>query len=148
VRTILFQIILAVVSILVANTDHHSPQTKHTNILLAIMSPRNEVFQAIPFDASSDANEPLIANGDAEEADHRLQEMVFSRLKFSYRLLGLLVGFFSQIFTLGANVLVITIWGKDAAIKTKTDIFVVSLLCTFFFLAIAFISGFLAIEKS
>jgi hypothetical protein len=105
---------------------------------------RNEVFQAIPFDASSDASEPLIAAGDAEEEDHRLQEMVFSRIKFSYRLSGLLVGFFSQIFTLGGNVLVITIWGKDAAIKTKTDIFVVGPLCIFFFSAIVFvISGFL-----
>jgi hypothetical protein len=60
------------------------------------MSPRNEVFQAIPFDASSDANEPLIAAGDAEEKDHRLQEKVVSRFKFSSLLLGLLVGFFSQ----------------------------------------------------
>jgi hypothetical protein len=57
------------------------------------MSPRNEVFQAMPFDASSDASEPLItAGGDAEEEDHRLQEKVFSRFKISYGLLGLLVG--------------------------------------------------------
>jgi hypothetical protein len=34
------------------------------------MSPRNEVFQAIVFHASSDANEALIASGDADEEDH------------------------------------------------------------------------------
>jgi hypothetical protein len=59
-----------------------------------MMSPRYEVFQAIPFDASSDVNEPLIAVGDAEEEDRRLQEKTLSRFKFCYLLLGLLVGFF------------------------------------------------------
>ncbi len=58
----------------------------------SIMSLRNGIFPTIPFDASSDANEALIAVGDPEEEDHRLQEKVFSRFKFSYGLLGLLVG--------------------------------------------------------
>jgi hypothetical protein len=47
------------------------------------MSHRNEVFQAIPFEASSDTNEPLIAAGNAEEEDRRLQEKVVSRFKYS-----------------------------------------------------------------
>jgi hypothetical protein len=41
------------------------------------MSPRNEAFQTIPFDATSDVTEPLIAAGEAEEEDHRLQEKPF-----------------------------------------------------------------------
>jgi hypothetical protein len=101
------------------------------------MSHRNEVFQAIPFDASSDANEPLIAAGDAEEEeDRRLQEKVVSRFKFSSLLLGLLVGFFSHFCAMGVNGLVNTIWGEDAAIKTKTDIFI-CLFFGFFYLAIS-----------
>ena len=48
------------------------------------MSPRNEVFQAMPFDASSDSSELLIAAGDAEEEeDNRLQEKVVFHFKFS-----------------------------------------------------------------
>jgi hypothetical protein len=106
------------------------------------MSPRIKVFQTIPCDASSDANGPLIATGDAEEEeDHRLEEKVFSRFKLSYRLLGLFVGFFGHVSTLGVNTIII--WGEDG-IKTKTDIFVFSLLCSFFFSAIVIaILGFL-----
>jgi hypothetical protein len=104
------------------------------------MSHRNEVFQAIPFEASSDVNEPLIAAGDAEEEeDRRLQEKVVSRFKFSSLLLGLLVGFFCQFFALEVNGLVITIWGEDAASQSVSVFFVV-----FFFLAISYvILGFL-----
>jgi hypothetical protein len=104
------------------------------------MSHRNEVFQAIPFAASSDANEPLIAAGDAEEEeDRRLQEKALSRFKFSSLLLGLLVGFFVHSSILGVNVLIITIWGEDVVTKTntKTAIFVIFLLYSFFFWASA-----------
>jgi hypothetical protein len=110
------------------------------------MSPRNEVVrQAIPFDASSDVNEPLIAAGDAEEEDHRLEEKALSRFKFCSLLLGLLVGFFAYSFTLGGTILVITMWGEDVVTTSKTDTFVFfSLLCSFFFSAIFFvILGFL-----
>jgi hypothetical protein len=92
------------------------------------MYPCNEVFQATPFDASS--NEPLIAAGDAEE-DRRLEEKVFSRFQFSSLLLGLLVGFFIQLSTVGASFLVI--WGEVViSSKSKTDIAVFSLLWSFF----------------
>ncbi len=47
------------------------------------MSPRNEIITAIPFHAFYEANEPLVAAGDAEEEDRRLEEKVFSRFKFS-----------------------------------------------------------------
>jgi hypothetical protein len=102
------------------------------------MSLRNEVFQTIPFDASFDVNTPLIAVvGDAEdEEDHRLQEKFFSRFRLFYRLLGLVVGFFGNFSTLGGHFLVVTIWGEDAVIKTKTGIiFVLILFCSFFYSA-------------
>lgn len=109
------------------------------------MSLHTEVFQAIPFDASYEANEPLIAAGDSEdEEDQRIEEKAFSRFKFSALILGLLVGFFIQFSTLGANFLVITLWGEDVVTKSKTDIVVFSLLWSFFTSAMAIvILGFL-----
>jgi hypothetical protein len=108
------------------------------------MSPRNKVFQTTPFDASSDANQPLIAAGDAEDEDHRLEKKAFSRFKFSSLLLGLLVGFFSQFSALGVIFLVSSIWGEDFVTKSKAAIIVLSLLCSCFHSAIAFvILGFL-----
>jgi hypothetical protein len=112
--------------------------SQNTSILLAIMSPRNEVFQAIPFDASSDASEALIAAGDAAEEDPRLEEKAFSRFKFSSLLLGLLVGFFIQLATLGVNLLVISIWGGEI-VKSKTKILVFCMLWSFFYSAMAFV---------
>jgi hypothetical protein len=94
------------------------------------MSPRNEVFQAINFDVSSDANEPLIAAGDAEEENERLDEKAFSSFNLSSALLGLLVGFFIQFSTLGAECL--AIWGKDFVLKSHTDIAIFSLLWSLF----------------
>jgi hypothetical protein len=55
-------------------------------ILLAIMSPRNDVFQAV--------KEPLIATGGAEEEDQGLKERDLASFKLSSLLLGLLAGFF------------------------------------------------------
>lgn len=109
------------------------------------MSPK-EVFQAIPYDVSSDANRPLIAATGAaqEDTDNRLDAAAFGRFKFSALLLGLLVGFFIQFSTLGANFLVITIWGEDVVTKSKTDIVIFSLLWSFFTSAMAIvILGFL-----
>jgi hypothetical protein len=68
----------------------------------------------------------------------------FCRFKISSLLLGFLVGFFYSFSTLGVKHLLITIWGEDAVTKSTTDAFVVSLLCSFFFLASEFvILGFL-----
>jgi hypothetical protein len=106
------------------------------------MSPSLEVFQAIPYDASADAKEPLIASDHAEDAT--LEEKAFGSFKFSSLLLGLFVGFFIQFSTLGANFLVITIWGEDVVTKSKTDIVVFSLIWSFFTSAMAIvILGFL-----
>jgi hypothetical protein len=86
----------------------------------------------------------LIAAGDAEEADHRLEEKALIRFKFSSLLLGLLVGFFSHFFILVGPVLLFAIWGEDVVTKSNNDIFVITLLCSFFFLVITFdILGFL-----
>jgi hypothetical protein len=118
---------------------HTPPQTNTNNTKIysfAVMSPCNEVFQAIPFDASSDANEPLIAAGDAEEEDHRLEEKAFfSRFKLFSLLLGLLVGFYFQL----AFFFVETISGKDVATKSTTDIVAVSLIWTLLSLVMVFV---------
>jgi hypothetical protein len=100
------------------------------------MSPRSDVFQTIPFDATSDVTEPLIAAGDAEEEDYRLQETALSRFKFSSLLLGLLFGFSSQFSTLGVKYLVSTISGEYVV---TTDVFVNILVCCFCFLVIVFV---------
>jgi hypothetical protein len=107
-----------------------STNTNDPDILLAIMSPRNELFQAIPFDASSDANEPLIAAGDAEEEHQGLDEKALSSFKLSSLLLGLFVGFFIQFSTLGANCL--AIWGNDFVMKSNPDVILFSLLWSLF----------------
>ena len=100
------------------------------SILLAMMSPRNEVFQAVPFDgANSDAKEPLIATGDTEEEEekgHRLEEEAISRFKLSSSalLLGLLVGSF---IALGVDCM-----ASHFVMKSNTDVIVVTLLCSLF----------------
>jgi hypothetical protein len=92
------------------------------------MCPRNEVLQAVPFDTTSDAREPLIATSDAreplvattsdarepliatssdtEEEDQGLEERALSSFKILFSTLGVGSGFFIPIFTLGANSLV------------------------------------------
>jgi uncharacterized membrane protein YfcA len=105
------------------------------------MSPRNEINTAIPFDASCEANEPLIPAGDAEEEDQRLEEKAFSRRKISALLLGLLVGFFIQFSILGAHLLFITLCGEDFVTKSnKANVVVFSLLLSFFTAATAMIT--------
>jgi hypothetical protein len=110
------------------------------------MSPRNEVFQAIPFHASPEVNESLIAAGDADEEEEQRPEeqRTFSRCKVSALILGLLVGAFIQFSILGAHVLFITLWGEDLVTKSKANIVVFSLLWGYFTAAVATASlGFL-----
>jgi hypothetical protein len=98
------------------------------------MSPRNEVFQAVPFDcATSDAKEPLIATGNAEEEDSGLEERDLCSFKLSSLLLGLLVGFYFQFSTIdfvmksNADVIVFLYFAMKS-----TNAFVFSLLWSFF----------------
>jgi hypothetical protein len=103
------------------------------------------VFLAVPFDATSDADKPLLeltpADGDDEvvSSSPALDDRVFGKFKLSSLILGLLIGFFIQFSTLGANFLVITIWGEDVITKSKTDIVMFSLLWSFFTSAMAII---------
>jgi hypothetical protein len=103
-------------------------------ILLAIMSPRDEVFQAVPFDATSDAKEPLIATGDAEEDNQGLEERDLLSLKLSLLLLGLIVGFFLRSFTLRAIFLAI-----DFGMKSNTAVILLCLLWSVFTVASLFL---------
>jgi hypothetical protein len=102
------------------------------------------VFLAVPFDATSDADKPLLelrsADADSDEISSPvLDDKVFGKFKLSSLILGLLIGFFIQFSTLGANFLVITIWGEDVISKSKTDIVMFSLLWSFFTSAMAII---------
>jgi hypothetical protein len=100
-------------------------------------SPRNEVFQAIPFDgATSDAEEPMIATGgNAEEEEdqqgRRLEERTFARLFLASLLFGWLMGFFFSMVTadlqVGANCLVVYF-----EMKSNTDLIVFILLWSLF----------------
>jgi hypothetical protein len=120
------------------------------------MAPQQQdVFHAVIFDSArqSDSSEPLIEHGYcAMEGNHdsastpvpNLSEKMFSTFKWSSLFLGLLVGFFIQFSTLGANFLVITIWGEEVVTKSKQDIILFSLMWSFFTSAMAIvILGFL-----
>jgi hypothetical protein len=123
------------------------------------MSPCNDVYQAIPFDVSYEANEPLItaaspgdvdaagdADADADAEDRRIEEKAFSRFELSALLLGFLHAvFFMKCSVMGAHLLVITLYGEDlASTRSKTSVAVFSLLWCFFTGAMAIASfGFL-----
>jgi hypothetical protein len=106
-------------------------------------SSNRPVFLAVPFDASSDADKPLLelapATGDSVVSTPALTGPLFGKFKLSALMLGLLVGFFIQFSTLGANFLVITLWGEDVISKSKSDIVVFSLLWSFFTSAMAIV---------
>jgi hypothetical protein len=104
-----------------------------------VMSPRNDVDQAILSDVFSETSEPLIAAaGDAgaeEEEDHRLKNscLLFSRLKLSMLLLGLLLGFFLDFSVLETKMAVVVFfWDENHVTKSKTIFVVFSLFCGFF----------------
>jgi hypothetical protein len=61
----------------------------------------------------------------------------FGRFKRSSLLLGLLVGFFIQFSTLGANYLVISIFGDDVLTSSRSDILLFSFVWSFFTSALA-----------
>ena len=96
---------------------------------------RQQVFQAIPYNGpSSEAAEPLI-----QSDEKKLDERIFSRFKMSALALGLLVGLFIQLSTLGANFLVISLWGEDILNKTRQDIVWFSLIWSFLTSAMAIV---------
>ena len=109
------------------------------------MSLNKQLFVAEPFNtAEESAASPLMGKEATEDTEVALEESRFASFKRSSIVLGLLVGFFIQFSTLGANFLVITIWGEDVVTKTKSDIVTFSLLWSFFTSAMAIvILGFL-----
>jgi len=66
------------------------------------------------------------------KAGEELEDNQHSNVKISSLLLGLLVGFFIQFSTLGANYLVISLWGEDVVHTSKREIVIFSLLWSFF----------------
>jgi hypothetical protein len=110
------------------------PSHTMTSRYFNVMSPRNDVYQAIPLNLSYGANEPLItAAGDAgaEEEDHRLEKKLFARLKFSALLLRLLLGCFVQLMIIETKMLLFTFWDEHPqhhATKSQTNIIVVASL--------------------
>jgi hypothetical protein len=105
------------------------------------MSPRKDVYQAIPYDVSCEANKPLITAAsaeeeDVEEQDRRLDKKLFARSKFSALLFGLLLGFLVQLMIIVTKLLLLTFWDEHHATnKSQTIIVVFSLFWSFFAVA-------------
>ena len=103
-----------------------------------------ELYIAEPFNTSAESADAPLISQDEEVGEASLETTKFTSFKRSSAILGLLVGFFIQFSTLGANFLVITIWGEDVVTKSKSDIVTFSLLWSFFTSAMAIvILGFL-----
>jgi len=72
------------------------------------------------------------------QKEEKEEENQHSNVKTSSLLLGLMVGFFLQISTLGANYLAITLWGKDVMNTSKAaDYYLFSLLWCLFLTCMA-----------
>jgi hypothetical protein len=120
--------------------DNHSQRETSltmTSPYFHVMSPRDDVYQALTFDFPYETKEPLIAAaGDAHaEEDHRLEKKTFSRFKFSALLLGFLFGFLLQFSILETDLLGIAFWNENLVTKSKTNIVVYSLFWSFFTVA-------------
>jgi hypothetical protein len=97
------------------------------------------LHEAVLFD---DAHEPLLERPKSDEhhqdrdhhrATRRLDAHTYDRFQASSLALGLMVGFFIQFSTLGANYLVISIWGPEGVLNSSNhDILVFSLVWSFF----------------
>ena len=75
---------------------------------------------------------PLLEQRPSDEEEITQEEAQQTSIKISSLCLGLLVGFFIQFSTLGANYLVISLWGDDVLNTSKREIIVISLLWSFF----------------
>lgn len=107
------------------------------------------IHQAALFDHTTDLNVPLLTDEESQESAGGVpfiqpQFDVFVRFRSSALILGLIVGFFIQFATLGANFLAISFWGEDVATQSKFDVIVFSLLWSLLASALAiFILGLL-----
>jgi hypothetical protein len=126
--------------------DKHSQRETSltmTSRYFHVMSPHNDVYQALPFDVFSEINEPLIAaadDADADAEDYRLEKNAFSRFKFSALLLGFLLGFLLQFSILEIDLLAITFWDENLVTKSQTNIVVYSLSWSLFTMAMVIAS--------
>jgi len=75
---------------------------------------------------------PLLEQPHRTREEEEQESQQHASVKLSSLLLGVLVGFFIQFSTLGANYLVISIWGEDVMNTSKSEIVVFSLLWSFF----------------
>ena len=90
------------------------------------------IFAETCEDSTSDTMEaPLLKHQTSDEEQQTTQEQHAS-IKTSSLLLGLLVGFFIQFSTLGANYLVVTVWGEDVLNTSKNEIITISILWSLF----------------
>ena len=69
---------------------------------------------------------------DSDDNEGRLVMPLFGAFKSHSFIIGLLVGFFVQFSTLGANFLVIALWENDLMSKSKTEIVTLSLVWSAF----------------
>ena len=89
------------------------------------------MFAAVPYELE----EPLLQQKKAKSLD----ESLFRSFKMSSLCLGVIVGFFIQASTLGANYLVITVWGEDVMHTSKRDIVYFSLIWSLFTSSLAIV---------
>ena len=95
-------------------------------------------FPAITYAAAS--NEPLLEKSSKQQQQTPLiPPAAFQQFKNSSLYLGLLVGFFIQASTLGANYLVISVSGEDAMTTSKHNIVLFSLFWSLFTSSLAII---------
>lgn len=88
----------------------------------------SENTQAIPYEAvifENKAEEPLL-----QKLTTTIGQVgqVFTCFRLSSLVLGLVVGCFIQMSTLGANYLIISIWGEDVILNGQRDIVIFSML--------------------
>jgi hypothetical protein len=113
---------------------------------LTTMHPQSTTPLHVPVLYEAPSSEPLLEEDEKEQHQPvpKLDDTMFRKFKASSLVLGLMVGFFIQFSTLGANFLMITLWGEDVMTKSKHDIVVFSLVWSFFTSAMAIvILGFL-----
>lgn len=90
------------------------------------------MISAQTYDNSTTMEAPLLEKPHRTREEEEQESQQHSSVKTSSLLLGLLVGFFIQFSTLGANYLVISIWGEDVMNTSKREIILFSLLWSFF----------------
>ena len=67
---------------------------------------------SIPLGEVSDLKSPLLSESTQEKRE-RSQEYLIGRFKWASLLLGFWIGFYTQCSSLGANYLVLVLWGDD-----------------------------------